>query len=154
MPIARQTRSQTTIHTQDIPNAPLPPRVITPRTLHQSPPRVPTGSQRLSPCNLSQDDFSGMDSAHLAISLGHNHWSQQHQANAVIHPITGKKMEYSALMKDPTEAIKSNGYEIPLADRQSPPKNNSTFIGAQDVKIFAIITQSIIQRNITKICAT
>jgi hypothetical protein len=27
-------------------------------------------------------------------------------------------------------------------------------IGAQDVKISAIITQSIIQRNITKICAT
>jgi hypothetical protein len=39
----------------------------------------------------------------------------------------------------------------------SPPestKNNSTFIGAQDVKISQIITQSIIQRNITKICAT
>jgi hypothetical protein len=42
-----------------------------------------------------------MDSAHMAISLGHNHWSQQHQANAVIHPMTGKEMEYSALMKDP-----------------------------------------------------
>jgi hypothetical protein len=41
----RQTRSQTTIHTQDIPNVPLPQRVVTPRTLRQSPPRVPTGSQ-------------------------------------------------------------------------------------------------------------
>jgi hypothetical protein len=30
-----------------------------------------------------------------------NHWSQRHHANAVIHPITGKEMEYSALMKDP-----------------------------------------------------
>jgi hypothetical protein len=49
MPIARQTRSQMKIHTQDIPNVPLPPRVVTPRTLHQSPPRVPTGSQRHSP---------------------------------------------------------------------------------------------------------
>jgi hypothetical protein len=28
-----------------------------------------------------------------------------------------------------------------------------TFIGAQDVKISAIITQNIIQHNITKICA-
>jgi hypothetical protein len=101
MPIARQTRSQTTIHTQDIPNVPLPPRVVTPRTLRQSPPRVPTGSQRLSPRNLSQDDFYGMDSAHMAISLKHNHWSQQHQSSAVIHPVTGKEMEYSALMKDP-----------------------------------------------------
>jgi hypothetical protein len=101
MPIERQTRSQTTIHAQDIPNMPLPPRVVTPRTLHQSPPRVPTGSQRLTPSNLSQDDFCGMDSAHMAISLGNNHWSQQHQANAVTHPVTGKEMEYSALMKDP-----------------------------------------------------
>jgi hypothetical protein len=42
-----------------------------------------------------------MDSAHMAIALGNHHWSQQHQANAVIHPVTGKEMEYSALMKDP-----------------------------------------------------
>jgi hypothetical protein len=45
MPIRRQTRSQTTIHTPDIPKGPLPPRVITPRTLRQSPPRMLTGSQ-------------------------------------------------------------------------------------------------------------
>jgi hypothetical protein len=101
MPIARQTRSQTTIHTQDIPNVPLPPRVVTPRTLRQSPPRVPTSFQRLSPRNLYQDDLYRMDSAHMAIALGHNHWSKQHQANAVIQPVTGKEMEYSALMKDP-----------------------------------------------------
>jgi hypothetical protein len=101
IPIRQQTRSQTTIHTQDIPNVPLPQRVVTPRTLRQSPPRVPTGSQRLSPHNLSQDDFCGFDSAHMAIALGNNHCSQRHQANAVIHPVTGKEMEYSALMKDP-----------------------------------------------------
>jgi hypothetical protein len=101
IPIRRRTRSQTTIHTQDIPNVPLPPRVVTPRTLHQSPPRVPTGSQRPSPRNLSQDDFCGMESAHMAISLGNNHWSQRYQANTVIYPVTGKEMEYSALMKDP-----------------------------------------------------
>jgi hypothetical protein len=41
-----------------------------------------------------------MDSAHMAISLGNNHWYQRHHANAVIHPVTGKEMEYSALMKD------------------------------------------------------
>jgi hypothetical protein len=101
MPNRRQTRSQTTIHTQDIPDVPLPPRLVTPRSLRESPPRVPPGSQRLSPRNLSQDDFCGMDSAHMAITLGNNHWSQRHQANAVIHPVTGKEMEYSALMKDP-----------------------------------------------------
>jgi hypothetical protein len=37
----------------------------------------------------------------MAIALGNNHWSQQHQANTVIHPVTGKEMEYMALMKDP-----------------------------------------------------
>jgi hypothetical protein len=57
MPLPRQTRSQTTIHTQDITNAPLPPRVVTPRTLNPSPLRVPTRSQRLSPRNLSQNNF-------------------------------------------------------------------------------------------------
>jgi hypothetical protein len=102
MPNRRKTRSQTRIHTQDIPNVPLPPRVVTPWTLCQSPPRVPTaGSQQLSPHNLSQDDFCGMESAHMAIALGNNHWSQRHHANAVIHPVIGKEMEYSALMKDP-----------------------------------------------------
>jgi hypothetical protein len=100
-PNRRQTRSQTTIHNKNIPNVSLPPRVVTPRTLHHSPPRVPTVSQRLSPRNLSQDEFCGMDSAHMRIALRNNHWSQRHHANAVIHPVTGKEMEYSALVKDP-----------------------------------------------------
>jgi hypothetical protein len=42
-----------------------------------------------------------MDTAHMAIALGYNHWYRQHLANAVIHPTTGKEMEYTALMKDP-----------------------------------------------------
>jgi hypothetical protein len=100
-PNRRQTRSQTTIHTPDIPNVPLPQRVVTPRTPRHSPPRVPTGSRRLSSRNLSQDDFCGMNTARMSISLGNNHWSQRQHANAVIHPVTGKEMEYSALMKDP-----------------------------------------------------
>jgi hypothetical protein len=101
MPDRRQTRSQKTIHTQDLPTGPLPPRVVTPRTLRRSSPKVPTSSRRLSPRNLSQDNFCGMDTSHMAIALGSNHWSQWHQANSVIHPVTGKEMEYSALMKDP-----------------------------------------------------
>jgi hypothetical protein len=99
IPSRRQTRSQTTIHTHNIPDVPLPPRVVTPRSLRASPPRVLTGSQRLLPCNLSEDDFCGMNSAHMAIDL--EHCSQRPQANAVIHPVTGKELEYSALMKDP-----------------------------------------------------
>jgi hypothetical protein len=101
IPLSRETRSQTTIHTQDISNVSLPPRVVTPRTLRPSPPRVTTRSQRLSPRNLSQDDFCGMDTAHMEIALGDNHWSRQHLANAVIHPITGKELENTALVKDP-----------------------------------------------------
>jgi hypothetical protein len=101
MPPPRQTRSQTTIHTQGITNAPLLPRVVTPMTRNPSPPRAPTRSRNLSPHNLSQDDFCGMDTAHMAIALGNNHWSQQHLANSVIHPVTGKEMEYMALMQDP-----------------------------------------------------
>jgi hypothetical protein len=42
-----------------------------------------------------------MDTAHMVITLGNHHWSQQHQANNVVHQITGKEMEYMALMKHP-----------------------------------------------------
>jgi hypothetical protein len=42
-----------------------------------------------------------MEAAHMTITLGNNHWSQEHQANAVVHPINGKEMEYMALLKDP-----------------------------------------------------
>jgi hypothetical protein len=68
IPNRRQATSHTPIHTQDITDVPLHTRVVTPRTLRQSPPRVPTGSQRLSPRNLSQDDFCGMDTANMESS--------------------------------------------------------------------------------------
>jgi hypothetical protein len=42
-----------------------------------------------------------MDTAQMDIALGDNHWSCQHQANAVIHPVTGKEMLYMAVMKGP-----------------------------------------------------
>jgi hypothetical protein len=42
-----------------------------------------------------------MDTSHMSIALVNHHWSQSYQANAVVHPITGKEMEYMALMKDP-----------------------------------------------------
>jgi hypothetical protein len=56
----------------------------------------------MSSRNLSQEDFYGMDFAHMAIARGINHWSQRHQVNAVIYPVTGKEMEYTALKKDPS----------------------------------------------------
>jgi hypothetical protein len=100
MPLTRQTRSHTTIYAQGIANAPLLLRVVTPVTHTSPPPRVPTRSLNLSPRNLSQYAFYDMDTAHMAIVLGNHHWSQQHQANAVVHPVTGKEMEYTARMKD------------------------------------------------------
>jgi hypothetical protein len=42
-----------------------------------------------------------METANMAIALGKNHWYQQHFANAVVHPVTGKQMDYMALMNDP-----------------------------------------------------
>jgi hypothetical protein len=101
VPPSRQTRSQTTIHARSKTNAPLLPRVVTPMSSQPSPPRVSRRSQNIAPRNLSQDDFCGMDTAHMAIALGNHHWSQTHQASAVVHPINGKEMEYVALMKDP-----------------------------------------------------
>jgi hypothetical protein len=123
--IARQMRSQMTIHTQDIPNVPLSPRVIIPRTLRQSPPRVPYRSQSLSPRNFSKDYFCSMDSAHMAIALGQNHWSKHHQSNTVIHPVSGKEMDYLALTKDPVyshfgrEALATNAGAILRNSRHS-----------------------------------
>jgi hypothetical protein len=98
----RQTRSQTIINTKDTTNAPLLPRVVTPMTTRPAPPRVPMRSQNLSPRNLSQDDFWDMETANMDIALGNHHWPQQHHANVVVHPVTGKEMEYTALMKDPS----------------------------------------------------
>jgi hypothetical protein len=112
MPLSRQTRSQTTIYARDIAKVPLLPRVVTHSTLGPSPPRVPTRSQNLSPRNLSQDVFCGMDTAHMAIALGNHHWSQQHQSNAVVRPVIGKKMKYMALMKDPRlQPLWKKGFE-------------------------------------------
>jgi hypothetical protein len=101
IPASRQTRSQTTIHTQAIPKVPLLPRVVTPRSLRPSPPRVTTRSKSLSPRNLSKDNFCRMDTSNMDMALGDKHWSSQHQADDVIHPVTRKGMKYSALMKDP-----------------------------------------------------
>jgi hypothetical protein len=42
-----------------------------------------------------------METANMAIALGKNHWSQQYFSNAVVHPVTGKQMEYMALMNEP-----------------------------------------------------
>jgi hypothetical protein len=42
-----------------------------------------------------------MGTANMEIALGTNNFSKQHIANSVVHPITGKQMEYMALVNDP-----------------------------------------------------
>jgi hypothetical protein len=42
-----------------------------------------------------------METANMAIALGTNHWSQQHIANAAVHPVTSKQMENMAHMNEP-----------------------------------------------------
>jgi hypothetical protein len=96
-----QTRSRRPIHTIATTDMPLLLRVITPMTGQAASPRVPARSQNLSPRNVSQYYFWSMETANMAISLGTNHWYQQYFANAVVHPVTGKQMEYMALVNDP-----------------------------------------------------
>jgi hypothetical protein len=102
IPQRYRTRLQTIINAQDTTNAPLLPRVVTPMMSRPAPPRVPMRSQNLSPRNLSQDNFCDMETANMAIALGNHDWCQQHHVNAVVHPVTGKEMEYMAFMKDPS----------------------------------------------------
>jgi hypothetical protein len=58
MPPQRQTRSQTTIHAQDITNAPLLTMVVTPMTSRPAPPRVLMRSQNISPETCPKTTFA------------------------------------------------------------------------------------------------
>jgi hypothetical protein len=66
-----------------------------------------------------------MDTAHMAIALGSSHCYQRHHANSVIHPTTGKEMEYAALMKDPRLQ--------PLWSRGFGNKGGRLFRGIRDI---------------------
>jgi hypothetical protein len=94
-------RSKRPISVNTAHNTPLLPRVVTPMTGQAASPRVPARTQNLSPRNLSQDDLWNIETANQVIALGTNPWKTQHFAHAVVHPVTGKEMEYMALMKDP-----------------------------------------------------
>jgi hypothetical protein len=43
-----------------------------------------------------------MGSANNAISLGNNHWTNTPMMNAVLHPASGKEMQYKDIMQHPT----------------------------------------------------
>jgi hypothetical protein len=93
-------------------NSPQLPSLVTPTVPRSaSPPMVPIRARNLHPRNLSQDDFLNMGSVNQAITLGINHWTNISMANAVIHPTTGKEMQYMDLMKDPTlEPLRKRGF--------------------------------------------
>jgi hypothetical protein len=120
-----QNRSQVPIHTKTTSNTPLLPRVVTPMMGHAASPRVPARTQNLSPRILSQDDFWSMETANMAIALGTNHWFQQHFSNAVVHPLTGKQMEYMTIMNDP--------YRQPLWKRGFSNEAGRLFQGIHDI---------------------
>jgi hypothetical protein len=87
-----------------------PPRVVTPATRRVSPPRVKARAQQLSPRNLSHD-FLDLGASNCACALGDNHWKKTPMMNSVIHPVTGKEMQYKDLTKD---AILGPLFEIGL----------------------------------------
>jgi hypothetical protein len=77
-----------------------PPRVVTPATSRAASPRVQARPHQLSPKTLSRE-FLDLGGANCAIAFGEKHWTKTHMMNSVIHPSTGKEMQYKDLMKDP-----------------------------------------------------
>jgi hypothetical protein len=76
-----------------------------------------------------------MDTAHMTIALGNHHWSHKHQADAAVHPVTGKEMEYTALMKDPClQPLWKRGI------RDIPGTDTCFFIKLSDIPIDRKIT--------------
>jgi hypothetical protein len=79
-----------------------PPNVVTQATAREGPPRVQARPHQLSPRNLSEYclDLGG---GNCAIAFAENHWTKTHMMYSVIHPSTGKEMQYKYkyLMKDP-----------------------------------------------------
>jgi hypothetical protein len=49
--------------------------------------------------NLSRD-FLDIGGANCAIAFGEKHWTNTPMINSVIHPVTGKEIQYKDLMKD------------------------------------------------------
>jgi hypothetical protein len=85
---------------QTFENVQQPPRVVTPATARAAPPRVQARPHQLSPRNLSRD-FLDLGGANCAIAFGENHWTKTIMMNSIVHPSTGKEMQYKSLMKDP-----------------------------------------------------
>jgi hypothetical protein len=106
-----QLGSRIPIHTIAKTNTPLLPRVVTPMTGQAASPRVRASSHNLPPHIFVTICFMEQGKADMSIALGTNHCSQQHFANAVVHPITGKQMKYMALVNDPDlQPLRKRGF--------------------------------------------
>jgi hypothetical protein len=81
-------------------------RVVIPSTRSAAPLRVPTRERNLSIRNLSQGDFWDLGSANNAIVLGNNNLTNTPMMNAVIHPASGKEMQYKDIVQHPTLGLK------------------------------------------------
>jgi hypothetical protein len=101
------------------------PRVVTPAERNATPPRVPTRAFILSPIFFSQDNFLDMGSFNQARVLRNTHWTNMPMANAFIHSITGKEIEYMALMKDPP--LGPFGKEVLETSWDALSKSSSTY---------------------------
>jgi hypothetical protein len=89
-----------------------PLRVVTLATRRVSHPMVKARALQLSPRNLSRD-FLDLGAANCACALGDNHGTKTPMMNSVIHPVTGKEMQYKDLTKD---AILGPLFEIGLSN--------------------------------------
>jgi hypothetical protein len=76
--------------------------VVTPAARGAATLRVPARARNLSPINSSKGYFLDMRSANNVIAFGNNHWTNVPMMNAVLHPATGKEMQYKDLMKKST----------------------------------------------------
>jgi hypothetical protein len=83
----------------------------------------------------------------MAIALGNNHWSQQHLAKVVIHPVTGKEMEYMALMKDPVD--NHFGREALATNADAYSKAFGTFLEPTHVSLSNSPTSQKTERSLT-----
>jgi hypothetical protein len=67
-----------------------------------------------------------MGTANQAIAFSTNYWTNFHLADAVVHPFTGKEMEYMALMKD--------AFLQPLWERGFANEMGRLFQGIRDIQ--------------------
>jgi hypothetical protein len=106
---------------------------------------VKARAQQLSPRNLSRD-FLDLGAANCACALGENHWTETPMMNSVIHPVTGKEVQYKDLMKD---AILGPIFEIGLSNELGRICQGTHDIAGTNTAFFIELTSIPKDRKIT-----